>query len=379
MLKLLLIIVSVGNINCFPIECFCGIGNYSAVYKDSVYLCFVVNMNITTSDKLVTNVIKKHDLKKTNFDVKLLKIHNQSCPEIPERIGTFFSRLEGLEIINSNLRSVIKEDLSDFKNLKYLNLKENKIEVLRNDTFKHNTKLQHIIICCNELKLIGISLFEHLNQLKHVNFKRNVCISRKSNDAEELASLRKEISKKCPPSIEVYCTYGDQDFPAGRYYTCEVRFWIVVIDYMAVADFQGRLDSGRKNCEIRGLRVREMTTKFLPINLCKHFPKLEALEVVGGRLTKIEKKDIKPFPNLKVLWLPRNNIETLSNDVFEANHKLEKISFYENRLQFIGIDVFKPLKHLKYVNLEFNDCIDRFAACKVCIDVMTKEIGENCI
>lgn len=378
MFKLVVLCIFIFKVESFAIDCTCGQGSYHALVIETVYSCHVVNLNITASHKLVTNVLRKHEIKMTNSDVRLLKIHNQSCFEIPEKLGLFFTKLEGLEVINSQLEKVKPESLRDFKNLKYINLMKNKIEVLYNETFQHNTKLQFVVICCNKLKVIGIIIFDHLHHLKHVDFRRNVCLSKKSENNEELHSLTKEIGNKCPPSIEVYCTFAEQDFPGAKFYTCEVRFWIVVIDYMSVEDFQGRHDSGHKNCNVHALRVPEMTTKYLPINLCKHFPKLEAIEVVGGRMTRLERRDLKSYRHLKILWLPRNNIETLSSDVFEGTLKLERISLYENRLKFIEVDVFTPLKNLKFVSLELNECIDRFATTKICIVSIGKEIAESC-
>lgn len=364
----------------FVINCTCGPSSYHAMLKEVVYSCVIGNLSFSTdmTDNILANVIRKHELKKTNADVKLLKVHNQTLHELPERLGLFFLQIEGLEVINSGLIIINKEHLKDMKNLKYLNLMKNKIEVLRNDVFYHNPKIQFLIICCNKLKVIGTNIFENFYNVKHVDFRRNICLSTKSDDSTDLAKMKIEIRKKCPPAIEVYCTFADTNFSAGKFYTCEVRFWIIIIDYMAVEDFQGRHDSARKNHNVRGLRVHDMTTKYLPINLCKHFPRLEAIEVVGGKMVKLERNDIKIYPHLKVLWLPRNNIETLSSDVFQENLQLEKISFYENRLKFIDSDILKSLQHLKYINLELNDCIDSFANTAICIKSIEKKIVEQC-
>jgi hypothetical protein len=145
---------------------------------------------------------------------------------------------------------------------------------------------------------------------------------------------------------------------------------------MIISEIQGRHESEKQNCNVKGLRVDEMTTKFLPHNLCEHFPRLEAIEVVGGKLSRLEKRDIKHYVNLKILWLPRNNIETLRKDAFESNQKLEKISFYGNRLRFIESEAFRGLKSLKFISLDLNDCIDRCAWNK--FDKIFKEINENC-
>lgn len=378
MLKLLVLCIFLNRIEAFEIYCACGNSSYTAVRNATVYSCFVNNLNLTSAIEPVTNVIRKHEAKITNSDVKLLKIHNQTCTQVPEKIGSFFVNVEGLEVIRSELKTITTASLESFKNLKYLNLMKNNVENLSEGLFDQNLLLQIIIISCNRLKIIDSNIFQSLHDLQHVDFRRNICVHLKSENKDKLAHLIYHIDEKCPQSIEVYCTFADQEFSVGNFYTCEVRFWIIGIDYMTISDFQGRHDSGKKNCNVHALRVSDMTTKYFPIHLCDHFPKLEAIEIVGGKLVRLEKQDISPYPRLKVLWLPRNNIESLSNDVFEGNKKLEKISFYDNRLKTIGTEILKPLKHLQYVNFQYNECIDRTVITPVCIANIEKYVQENC-
>lgn len=375
MLKFLLLLSFVSEIQSLSINCVCRNATYNAVIQSTVYSCFINNLNIS-SHEIVRNVSSEHEMKRTNSDVKLLALHNQTFDELPDNLGSHFVGLNGLEVIRSGLKVVRKENLRDFKSLKYLNLMKNKLECLPKNVFEYNIQLRIVVICCNQLKVIHPTVFE-LPHLYHVDFRRNICISKKAGYADEFSSLQREINKKCPPSIEVYCTFEDRDFPSGNYYSCVVRFWIVVIDYLKVESFQGRHD-GRQNCNVKGLRIDEMTTKFFPTNLAYHFPKLSAIEVIGGKMVRLEKKDLKQFPHLKVLWLPRNEIETLSKDVFEGSLKLEKISFYENRLKFIESGIFKPLKHLKFISFELNECIGRFASTAICIRSIEEDIDEHC-
>lgn len=375
MLKFLLLLSISSEIQSLSINCVCRNATYNAVLQSTVYSCFINDLNISSHEE-VTNVSRKHEIRKMNSDVKLLAIHNQTVDELPDKLGSYFVNVDGLEVIRSGLKTIKEEDLKDLRNLKYLNLMQNELECLPKNLFENNLMLRTVIICCNLLKVIPPAILEP-SHLQYIDFRRNVCVSKKAENGKEVAGLWREITNKCPPSIEVYCTFGKRDFPAGTYYACVVRFWIVVIDYLTVESFQGRHDGGQ-NCNVKGLRVDEMTTKFLPTNLAYHFPKLSAIEVIGGRMMRLEKRDLKPFPYLKVLWLPRNDIETLSSDVFKGNLLLEKISFYENRLKFIESGIFKPLKHLQFVNFEFNECIDRFASSANCIGSVEEEMNEHC-
>lgn len=377
MFKILSFVTFLTFANSISINCTCGIGSYAEIVKDPTYSCSVIDLKTSREDEVVSDVIRQHDTNKTNFDVKLLKIIDQCLTELPEKLDLFFPNIDGLEVINSGLKTIKKEKFSAYKSLKYLNLMKNKIEVLPDGVFNNSPTLQYILMNGNRLKVIGSAVFNPITHLKYVDFRRNTCLCKKAETKDDFAALKKIISKKCPPTIEVYCTYGDQDFVVGCHFTCEVRFWIIVIDYMAISSFEGRMPGGLKNANVRALRVSDMTTKYFPIHLCKHFPKLLAIEIVGGKMARLEKRDMKQFRHLRVLWLPRNNIERLSNDVFEGNPKLEKISFWGNRLKFIESEILKPLPLLKFASFHLNQCIDR-EAWRDCFGSLEQNFFQNC-
>lgn len=366
------------SVHSLSINCTCGTGSYSEIVKELAYSCSVIDLKVVAEGEVVKYVNTKHDVEKDKTDVKLLKIIDQCLAELPGKLYSFFPHIAGLEVVNSGLRTIKRENIAGYKSLKYLNLMKNKIEVLSDGVFSNNPSLQYILINNNRLKVIGAEVFTPISHLKYVDLRRNTCLCKRAENEKELSSLKREIEMKCPPKIAVHCTFGEQDFAVGCHYTCEVRFWIIIIDYMAVSNFEGRHTRGKKNNNVRALRVSDMTTKYFPIHLCYHFPKLLALEVVGGKMARLEKRDMQQFRHLRVLWLPRNNIEKLANDVFEGNPKLMKISFWGNRLKFIDSEVLRPLPELKFVSFQLNKCIDRQAWKKECFDLLENDFARNC-
>lgn len=141
--------------------CSCGNSSYAAVLKLTVYSCLVKNMSVTLKVEPVTDVIRKYEAKSTNSEVKLLMIHNQSRHQIPEKLGSFFPNVEGLEVMRSELKTITAASLGDFKNLKYLNIMKNKLENLPEGLFVNNMVLKIVIICCNNLKIISSNISIH--------------------------------------------------------------------------------------------------------------------------------------------------------------------------------------------------------------------------
>lgn len=313
------------------------------------------NTNVTeviTSDEATVPRVME------DSEVKFIKIFNHTILEFPNELGIYFSKAEGLQVTLCGLKTIQKESLRGFEKLKYLNLRQNSLEVLSHNLFEDNTKLEIILLGCNKLKIICANTLASLPNLREIDLRRNTCVSRKAQTDKELSLLYDDIVKKCPPSIEVYCTFDDLEFPSDILYGCEVRHWIIVHDYMTVSEFYGSHQGDKGNFHIKAIRTSDLRTRYLPIQLQRHFPRLEAIDITGGRLLRLEQRDIKAFPRLKILWLPRNEVSVLANDVFDKTLELEKISFYDNRLKFIGLETFKRLDRLWYVNFEHNNCIN---------------------
>lgn len=64
-------------------------------------------------------------------------------------------------------------------------------------------------------------------------------------------------------------------------------------------------------------------------------------------MREITKDDLKPFPNLKYLYLDHNNIKVLEPNLFIHNPNLEIIWFRPNPIEHIDPNVFKSLSNLK--------------------------------
>lgn len=121
----------------------------------------------------------------------------------PSQIFDAFPLLNGFSIKSSNI-PVLKEDLftRSFNRIRYLNLEENgikeieeesfhflpeliwialnnnKIRSLSKNFFLSNRRLEYINFENNRIKIITSTLFENLANLKLVNLKRNKCVTR---------------------------------------------------------------------------------------------------------------------------------------------------------------------------------------------------------
>lgn len=116
----------------------------------------------------------------------------------------------------------------------------------------------------------------------------------------------------------------------------------------------------------------------MPKEIEKFFPDLEAIKIIMSNLKSIKKADLKPFSKLKELCLGKNDLETLDSDLFEFNRELRFVSFYQNKLKFIGEDILKPLKKLEDARFMYNCCISQEALKSSDIPELVDSLTKQC-
>ena len=73
-----------------------------------------------------------------------------------------------------------------------------------------------------------------------------------------------------------------------------------------------------------------------------------------------------------------NQIEELPNGLFKNNVNLEVIGLHQNKLKFIGSNLFNGLTKLNHVDLEKNVCIYKIYSGSTAITQMKKDIETQC-
>jgi hypothetical protein len=126
------------------------------------------------------------------------------------------------------------------------------------------------------------------------------------------------------------------------------------------------------------MAVRDKTCKQFPRNLENYFPNLEMIVMEGANLMAIQKFNLQPFAKLRFLYLPRNSITTLENNLFEANINLEIINIDSNRIKAIGFQVLKPLTNLKQISLLNNGCINDTALNSTALESFKIQLVMKC-
>lgn len=169
----------------------------------NVYTCEakVVQYGGTRS---VMGVTQNHQNGQYAGHVKALNVEKQQIDFIPKDINLFFVNLELLFFKNCPIKSVTKDDLRPFRNLKLFRIWYGKLTTISGDVFMYSPNLRYIDFDDNEITNVGPGIFQHSPQLVSALFRTNVCINSYVKDsAEAVARIGRELAVKCPPTFEM--------------------------------------------------------------------------------------------------------------------------------------------------------------------------------
>lgn len=103
--------------------------------------------------------------------------------------------------------------------------------------------------------------------------------------------------------------------------------------------------------------ARQVNVEQFPEGLGNKFSRLEAVRFASCNMQLMLKNDLIGLNSLKYLDLIANKLEYIKSDVFELAPNLEEVILNNNRIQYIGYEIMKPLTKLKKISFGGNICV----------------------
>jgi Leucine-rich repeat (LRR) protein len=93
------------------------------------------------------------------------------------------------------------------------------------------------------------------------------------------------------------------------------------------------------------------------------FSQIKYLSLISDQIKMIEDQVFTHFINLVEIYLEKNEIQSISEKLFERNGQLKVIYLAFNKIKMIDSTVFKIFSHLEYVGLHENECVYQDSGC----------------
>lgn len=139
------------------------------------YRCTLRGVQSPSSDVRITTVSGNHLNDNEDRDVSKLWIVEQQATYIPNlsKIVTKFDRIRDFRIWSCGLKYLERSKLKAFKKIIVLDLFNNLIEEIPENTFDDLTNLEELIILRNRLQSLPETLLRKLNRLKYFRAQEN--------------------------------------------------------------------------------------------------------------------------------------------------------------------------------------------------------------
>jgi Leucine-rich repeat (LRR) protein len=357
-----------------------------------------------------------------DFDeMKLLEVIDLSGNKIKVLDAHVFSSLISLRELNlgENEIEYIDEDAFEgLTSLKSLNLKNNNILFLHPKLFERLNNLETINVDGNNIANLNENLFSsnpYLTSVLHSTKGFEIKTSTMRNKFTTITEPNDEVEchyennflpepnmklftcdlshatinkpnirvKRLPNNKRVKrmsMTYNKdiEEFPKdiGRTFPNLVEIIIYNTSISKIPEVVLKNLNNLKNLYIVSTNLKLISHNALDM------PALETLDLHDNKLKVLHGDTFDKLPSLKALFMMDNKIEYLNNNllnnlinlqnislegnllmrierkVFANNVNLQNIWLNNNKLQFIDFDAFNGIRHLEYVDLRDNNCID---------------------
>ncbi|KAG5666645.1 hypothetical protein PVAND_014661 [Polypedilum vanderplanki] len=137
---------------------------------DDLYTCEVtsISSNIIEPNTLITGISGNHLDGKMNQNVEAVRFKELTVNYFPVGLQKFFPNLIAISILSSHLKEIKQSDLFPFPQLKYLNLYDNDLRIIRNNLFEFTEHLEVIGLHYNDIKDVDLKTFDKLKKLKYL-------------------------------------------------------------------------------------------------------------------------------------------------------------------------------------------------------------------
>lgn len=105
---------------------------------------------------------------------------------------------------------------------------------------------------------------------------------------------------------------------------------------------------------------------------------LKNLYLGGNELKTIPAEIFETLPNLQNISLEANKLQNIDRNIFRENPSLQNIWLNDNKIRNVNPSTFENLRSLEYLDLRGNECINKYFAESLLVDLKS-ELAKKCL
>lgn len=166
--------------------------------------CVATSVEVKFSNETVTSISGTLSRVINYANIKTFKVEASPKLEfLPSGIEKFFPNLERLVVTQTALKTLTRNDLENFPQLRVLDMSDNQIELLEAEVFEKNKKIESIDLSNNRLRSGSVegNVFKFTRNLRALDVSNNVCVNGTAENAAEVGRLKVRIIDLCSTSL----------------------------------------------------------------------------------------------------------------------------------------------------------------------------------
>lgn len=277
-----------------------------------------------------------------------LRLSHNVIEEIAENAFNGLASLTNLVLTDNRIRELTPRTFEPLVSMTYLDLENNNLSRV-GDIFSTNVNLYSIFLEYNQIQAISPSFVtrERHELLSFINLYSNVCVQRSFGlfSPEGWTTMNGALTD-CFSNFGVPSDNNtiQCQFMMNVYneYICVLEN-IEVLDELATVTITGEHLEGRTNDDVEVVEVRNSRTPFMIQEIFTTFPNIDELGYFNSGLQSIR---FSRETRLSSVLLNLNNINRIEDNTFANQPQLRYLRLSQNNIRELGEDAFVGLGNL---------------------------------
>ena len=262
-----------------------------------------------------------------------------------------------MKFINLNSNYLIK-NFEDIYTTNYLNLSQNEIQIIEENTFEISNNLLELDLSSNKISMIQNDSFKGLDQLKTLNLSnnqikelidtfalKNIKNLDLSNNLIDMIIFRENLQNL----VNLNLSDNKLTYIERKMFGHLNQLKIINLSHNQIMRIQN--DSFEGLNKLKQLNLSYNKIEDLNFSVDRN---LETLNLSFNHLNKINNNFFNQLENLAILYLQNNNIEEVGIDTFKCLSNLIELNLSNNSMKKLNISIFNNLKNLKTLFIDNN-------------------------
>ncbi|XP_065807190.1 leucine-rich repeat-containing G-protein coupled receptor 5 [Labrus bergylta] len=295
------------------------------------------------------------------YNLKVLMLQNNQLKSVPDEAFRNLHNLQSLRLDANHISSVPAGCFSGLRSLRHLWLDDNSLVEVPVEALSDLPALQAMTLALNHINHIPDHAFSKLDRLVVLHLNNNRIVSMGTNCFHGLHSLETldlnyNTLVEFPMAVRSLGHLKELGFHSNNIQSIPEHAFTGNPSLITIFFYDNPIQSVGRSAfqnlpELRTLSLNGAAdlTEFPDLTGTKS---LESLTITGARITSLPASVCEQLPNLQLLDLSYNQIESLPS--FSGCESIHKIDLHHNKIEELEENTFHGLMSLRSLDLSWN-------------------------